>query len=211
MSVVASVTSLSRPPMTPAIACGRSASAMTIMSSRSARSTPSSVVMLLAGLRAPDDDRRSAELGEIERVRRLAELVEHVVARVDDVVDRARPDRLEPLHQPVRARTDLHAADHHAHEPPHELRLGDRARLTSSALRRVGRRSTAAGTEAPSPFDRGQRERLGCVTRRDLARDAEVREQIRPVRADVDHELRVARRQRAREAACPAERRCRAP
>ena len=69
--------------------------------------------------------RRPAELREIERVRRLAELVQHVVARVDDVVDRARADRLESLDEPVGARTDLHAANHDAHEAAHEIRLGD--------------------------------------------------------------------------------------
>ena len=42
----------------------------------------------LAGPRASDDHLRSAELIQIEYVRRLAELVQHIIRRVDDIVDR---------------------------------------------------------------------------------------------------------------------------
>src|SRR6266550_1515478 len=54
----------------------------------------------------------AGELLQIERVHRLAEAEEHVVSGVDDVVDRARTDRLQSAYQPVRTRSDLQPRDH---------------------------------------------------------------------------------------------------
>ena len=67
---------------------------------------------LLAGARAAHAELAAGNGGEIVGVQRLAALPETEVGGVDDVVDRARADRLEPAHQPLRRRADLHAADH---------------------------------------------------------------------------------------------------
>ena len=46
---------------------------------------------------------------------RLSELVQDVVRRIDDVVDRTRSHRCESLHEPLRTRADRHVADDDAH------------------------------------------------------------------------------------------------
>ena len=46
----------------------------------------------------------AGRLVEIEGVQRMAEGHHHVVRDVDDVVDRAQPDRLEPLLDAVAAK-----------------------------------------------------------------------------------------------------------
>ena len=96
MIFVASLTSERPPPMTPATACGFSASAMTSISGSSARSRPSSVLMRSPVSGAADTNFTSRELVEVERVHRLAELEQHVVGDVDDVVDRANAGGLQP-------------------------------------------------------------------------------------------------------------------
>ena len=50
----------------------------------------------LACRRAPDPDFAARELLEVERVHRLAELEQHVVGDVDDVVDGAYAGGLQP-------------------------------------------------------------------------------------------------------------------
>ena len=67
---------------------------------------------LLAGARAAHVDLAAGNGGEIVGVHRLAGLPEAEVGGVDDVVDRPRADRLEPPHEPLRRRSDLHAVDH---------------------------------------------------------------------------------------------------
>src|SRR5439155_16229849 len=87
----------------------------------------------LAGPRASDDDATPVQLGEVERMRGLPELVQDVVTRVDDVVDRAAADGLDASHEPVGARGNLDVTHHDAHEAIHETVLIDahahRARL----------------------------------------------------------------------------------
>src|SRR5689334_25194103 len=58
-------------------------------------------------------------------MRWLSELVKHIVARVDDVIDRTRADRLEPAHEPCGARPNRYAADDDTHEAAYEVRFGD--------------------------------------------------------------------------------------
>ena len=47
-------------------------------------------------------DRAASEFSEIERVQRLAKLLQHVVRRIDDVIDRSLADSAEPGSQPFR-------------------------------------------------------------------------------------------------------------
>ena len=77
---------------------------MTSMSGSSVRSTPSSVVIDLAGLRAADAQLGPREPGEIEGVHGMAELEQHVVGDVDDRADRPHAGRLKP-------RGVIHAGD----------------------------------------------------------------------------------------------------
>ena len=98
-SVVRAVTSVSSPPMMPARPTARARSAITRISGSSSRSLPSSVVSF-----SPARARRTTELaaGDRSRDRRRGAAgpisQRHEVGGVDDVVDRARADRLEPPH-----------------------------------------------------------------------------------------------------------------
>ncbi len=125
ISVVASVISLSAPPMTPAMPMGPSESAMIRVSGVSSRSTWSSV-----SRRSPGSARRtmivpSVDRGAVERVSRLAQLEHDVVGRVDDVADGPHAGRLQPHLDAVRRRPDLRAADPAADEAGAQLRLAD--------------------------------------------------------------------------------------
>ena len=102
----ASETSESAPPMTPPIACARSASAMTSMSSAERALLAVERLDRLAGPRAADDDRRAAKPRQIERVHRMPELEQHVVGDVDDVADRTDAARRQPRLHPVGRRAD---------------------------------------------------------------------------------------------------------
>jgi len=53
-----------------------------------------------------------AQLRQIKHVTGLAQFEHDVVGDVDQVIDRAKPDRLEAIDHPLRRRRDLHAADH---------------------------------------------------------------------------------------------------
>ena len=97
-------TSVGAPPMTPAMATARSRSAMTSIVSSSVRVWPSSVVSV-----SPARARRTrisgpAELRDVERVHRMAQLEHHVVGDVDDVVDGPDAGGGEPIGQPGRRR-----------------------------------------------------------------------------------------------------------
>ncbi len=113
MSRLAKPISLSAPPMTPAMATAREASAITHISFASVRSALSSVLIFSPWARpAHDDPLCGASLIEIESVHGLAQLEHYIIGDVDDVVDRFLIDRLEALPQPVRRRPHLHAAHH---------------------------------------------------------------------------------------------------
>ena len=89
--LVASVIMVSKPPMTPAMATAFFASAMTRSSGVSLRSMPSRVFTHFAVAGAAHDDLAAFELVEIEGVRGMADLVEHVIRGVGHVVDRREP------------------------------------------------------------------------------------------------------------------------
>ena len=100
---VESRTSVLAPPMTPATATARAASAMTSIGSASARVCPSRVTTLSAGPGPPDHDVAARQEVAVERVEGMPQLPEDVVRHVDDVVDRAEAGRPEPLGEPGRA------------------------------------------------------------------------------------------------------------
>ena len=103
MSVVASVTPLWRPPITPA-----RASAAPDSSEMRRSSGGEGVLGFVEGeegfavVGVADDD-AAGEFGGIEGMQRLAEFVEHEVGDIDDVVDRAQADGFEALFEPGRA------------------------------------------------------------------------------------------------------------
>ena len=171
MSVVASVTSDSVPPMIPAIPTGPSASAMT---SGLRIQGPRDVVERLEplpGLGPADDDPAVADRGGIERVDRLAELHHDVVARVHDVADRTHAGGLQAHLDPVGRRTDRHVAHPAPDEPRAELRLAD---LDRQSLRRPGgpaRRHPTTGSAAARRSSRRPRGpgRRSTARRRDWA------------------------------------------
>ena len=105
--VVVSSISVSAPPMIPARPIGRSsASQINRSSAPSVRSTSSSVVSVSPASAGADPEPVAAERRQVVGVVRLAELEHHVVADVDDVVDRAHAGCGEPLGHPRRRRSD---------------------------------------------------------------------------------------------------------
>ena len=117
---------------------------------------------LLARARARARAPRRRAASQVERVQRLAELEQHQVRDVDDVVDRAHARGFEPRCEPVGRRADAHAA--------HDAR----ARSAGSRRRRRSRRG-----RPDSPGARLRGGSLGGMPQRaaeeraHLARDAE--------------------------------------
>ena len=110
IAVVAAVTSVASPPITPASATGRSASAITSMVGGERPPLAVEGGQLLARPRPADADLRegvAAEGGEVEGVERLAGLPEDEVGDVDDVVDRPLADGGQAPDEPLRAGADL--------------------------------------------------------------------------------------------------------
>ena len=106
--LVAADTSEDAPPITPATAWARVASAMTSMSGSSVRLAAVERRDRLAGARATDADLAPGQPGEIKGVHRLAELDEHVVRDVHDRADRANADRKQPRREPRGGGADRH-------------------------------------------------------------------------------------------------------
>ncbi len=104
--VVPSPISVSSPPMIPASAVARSASAISRSSGVELAVDAVEGAQPLARPRAADDDPAAAERVEVERVQRVAEREHHVVRHVDDVRDRPHPRRVQPRPQPQRRRRD---------------------------------------------------------------------------------------------------------
>src|SRR6185437_4761158 len=65
---------------------------------------------LLTGVGAAHDDPSTAEFFEIEGVQGLAQLVQHVVGNVGDVVDGTLTDGFETFNEPIGRWTNLHAS-----------------------------------------------------------------------------------------------------
>ena len=125
---------------------------------------------------AADTNFVPCELVEIERVHRLAELEQHVVGDVDDVVDRANAGGLQPRRQPGRRRRD---GD-----------VGHGRGIARTQVRRIqlhcdiGRRCRWQRLG----HERFHRQR---IRRADLAREADDAERVRPVGSDFEIEHRV--------------------
>ena len=115
-------------------------------------------------------------------MQRLAELHHDVVRHVDHIVDRAQPDALERLLQPLRRRADLHVADQPPGVAAAEVRRFDRdqARSRNRARRHLHLRQL----------------RLGAEQAGDIARDAPHRKPVGTVRRDFDLNPGVPRKQR---------------
>ena len=108
----ASLISVSAPPMIPPMPIGRSSASQ--ISRSSGVSERVDVVErrdLLAVAGAPDAEAVAAQRRQVVGVVGLAELEHHVVADVDDVVDRAHAGRGQALGHPRRRRADRHAVD----------------------------------------------------------------------------------------------------
>ena len=189
--VVPSPISVSSPPMIPASAIDRSASAITRSSVTSSRTTPSRVVSFSPGAGAADDDLPAVERGEVEGVQRVPEREHHVVGDVDDVRDRPLPASEEPRPQPLRRGPDRDVLEQAADVPRAALEVVDPDRH-----RRSG--ATGLGTVP------GHRPQAQVVEGRDLAREAV---DATAGRAGCRSPRRGARGRRAagrRRAACPA-------
>ncbi len=184
MSVVASETSVVSPPITPASAIGPDGS---VMRSVSVASDPVLAVERSDGLAfgggTNDDGGLAVALRDgahVEGMERLAELVHHVVGHVDDVVDRPRARRNDPLGQPRRRRTDRDAPDDpsrvsRAQSGVHDLHAHE------VRGRRTGLLRSARGHAVGRPRDR-----------RDLTRHAHHRQAVGAVRSHLQLEHRVA-------------------
>ena len=116
------------------------------------RSAPSRVTIVSPSTGATYAEPFAAQRVEIVGVVRLVELEHHVVADVDDVVDRAHAGRCEALTDPLRRRADVHTADHRAGEP----RRSDRRRRSSTVACRVG--APLVGGDRGDTFGEGLRQ-----------------------------------------------------
>ena len=133
--VVASLISVSAPPMIPPMPIGRSSASQ--MSRSSAAQAAGHVVErrdLLAIAGPPDAEAVAAQRRQVVGVVGLAELEHHVVADVDDVVDRAHAGRGEALGHPRCRRPDRHAIDHRRREAAAAVAVDDLDRRHRTAV-----------------------------------------------------------------------------
>ena len=128
----------------------------------------------LAVLRAADHQ-RAADFRGVKGVQRLADLVEHEVGDVDDVVDRAQADRFEPLLQPGRAFADGDAGD------------ADGG-VEGAGFRGLDVDAFRGETIALGDLEVGERD---FEQGRHFARHAVVAQQVGAVRGDLDFEQHV--------------------
>ena len=126
---------------------------------------------------------------QIVRVRGLSELVQHVVRHVDDVVDRTRTDRSQPVDEPNRTRAHRHAANDDAHEARRERRVFEMQYDATGIARATKPLGCRHGVHGDVELRQLQR---ASSDRGDLARQSEMREQVWSVRQNVDHEPRIA-------------------
>ena len=110
--VVVSLISLSSPPMIPPMPIGRvvGVADQQVVGGERALDSVERDHRLAFG-READAEAPAAERVEVVGVVRLVELEHHVVADVDDVVDRAHAGCREAAGDPVGRRGDVHAAD----------------------------------------------------------------------------------------------------
>ncbi len=125
ISCVRSLISESNPPITPAIATGRSLSAITSISGSRFRSVLSIETIFSPGLALADDDPSAAKQAEIECVQRLTELEHHVVRDVHNVVDRPHAGGNQALAHPLGRVPIFSAADDYADVTAAEIGIFD--------------------------------------------------------------------------------------
>ena len=115
-------------------------------------------------------------------MQRLAQLVQHEVGDVGDVVDGALPDCLQAAREPLRRRPDLHPAHHARRVARAQVKVFDLDRRELLRLARHVPRRQVGQAHAPAH------------ERRRLARDAEVREAVGAVRREVELQHEVVAR-----------------
>ena len=116
---------------------------------------------------------------EIERVHRVAELEQHVVRDVDDIVDGADAGCGQPLLHPRWRRRDLH--------------FSEGAAVTRAAVGILDRDPQIASLRRVGFAERREARHLQrrVVQRRDLARDAKRAEAVGTVRGDLEIDHRI--------------------
>ena len=174
-------TSLSSPPMIPATATGRSASAITSSSRQRALGAVERADRLALAC-AADDDAPLRELRVVEGVERAAEREHHVVRDVDDVRDRPHPGAEQPRLQPARRIADGDVAEQPADVARAALQVVD------ADVDLLVRRDSAGAVP-------GHGRERHVQQGRDLAGDAVDGRQIGPVVAGLDLQHRVDERQ----------------
>ena len=87
-----------------------------------------------------NDDLRAAELGQVEHVRRLAQLKQHEVGDIDQVVAWDLADGQEPIGEPLRRRADPQTAN----DPP-GVQGAELGRLVDDGHELIGRPRGGAG------------------------------------------------------------------
>ena len=103
---------------------------------------------LLAVAGPPDAEAAAAQRRQVVGVVGLAELEHHVVADVDDVVDRAHPGRGEALGHPRRRRPDGDAADDGRREAAAAVAVDDLDRRRPGRRRRPSAPAASGGVNA---------------------------------------------------------------
>ncbi len=138
----------------------------------------------LARRRAAHPDLAARQLAQIEGVERLAELEQHGVGHVDDVVDRAETRRLEARTQGVGGRRDAHAPHHATH-------------VVEAAVAGVDADPDRVGGGRARFLDgAGGQPQRASEQRRDLARDTEQRRGVAAVGGETQLEHALAHRHR---------------
>ncbi len=149
----------------------------------------------LARLRLAHDDTALPQPTQVEGVHRLPESVHEIVGRVDHVVDRSQPHRFETPHQPLGTRAHGDAAHHQTHVAGTAGAIVNAHRHSPArALALVQHRS---GQEQRCRLFQLRRLATGNARqRRQLARHAQVGEQIGAVGQHVHVEPHVTNRDR---------------
>ncbi|MFN8036056.1 MAG: hypothetical protein U0V73_08985 [Acidimicrobiia bacterium] len=132
----------------------------------------------LAFCGAAYDDAAAVEPAEVEGVERLAELEEHVVRDVDRVRDGPHPAQRQPARHPRRRRAHRHPSN-----------AGEVARAALGVLDLD--RDVGAGDPVERRRRRGRRRERQAEVRGEVARDADHRHGVGPVRRDrqVEHDV----------------------
>ena len=146
--------------------------------------------------RSTHDNGRPAQFGEVEGMQRLIDLEQDVVGRVHDVVDRALADALEARGEPRWARLYFDAPNDGDHVSRRPLGILE---ANSDSVHNGGWADGRMGGNGPSahlpirPSNLRQFHRRP-KTRRHLAGDTLMAQQVRPIRRDIDDDLLISDR-----------------